>query len=134
MKGPVYRDTHEKQWALLLDLRNQISDYVSVLGLQVMADESEGYAFLRSLPVDDGVELPRLVARRVLPQPVPAAGLNRVRRGYERTRPLVPARSWSGYREMLQRAKGAIRRGLLTLSKAIGLEPLGMSRPSGLVA
>ncbi len=66
MKGPVYRDTHEKPWALLLDLRNQVSDYVSVLGLQVMADESEGYAYLRSLPVDDGVELPRLVARRPL--------------------------------------------------------------------
>lgn len=66
MKGPVYRDTHEKPWALLLDLRNQVSDYVSVLGLQVVVDESEGYAYLRSLPVDDGVELPRLVARRPL--------------------------------------------------------------------
>ena len=66
MKGPVYRDTHEKPWALLLDLRNQVSDYVSVLGLQVVVDESEGYAYLRSFPVDDGIELPRLVARRPL--------------------------------------------------------------------
>ncbi len=66
MKGPVYRDTHEKPWALLLDLHNQVSDYVSVLGLQVVVDESEGYAHLRSFPVDDGIELPRLVARRPL--------------------------------------------------------------------
>jgi uncharacterized protein (DUF2267 family) len=67
IKGPVYRDSHEKPWALLLDLRAQVSDYVSVLGLQVVVDESEGYAYLRSLPVDDDrVELPRLVARRAL--------------------------------------------------------------------
>jgi hypothetical protein len=67
MKGPVYRDTHEKPWDLLLELRGQVSDYVSVLGLQVVVDESEGYAYLRSVPADDGaVELPRLVARRAL--------------------------------------------------------------------
>jgi hypothetical protein len=66
MKGPVYRDTHERPWSLLLDLRSQVSDYVSVLGLQVVADESEGYAYLRCLQVDDGVELPRLIARRPL--------------------------------------------------------------------
>ena len=67
MKGPVYRDSHEKPWALLLDLRSQVSDYVSVLGLQVVVDESEGYAYLRSRPVDDnGVEFPRLIARRPL--------------------------------------------------------------------
>ena len=58
MKGPVYRDTHEKPWALLLELRSQVSDYVSVLGLQVVVDESEGYAYLRSLPVDDGSSCP----------------------------------------------------------------------------
>ena len=39
---------------------------MSVLGLQVVVDESEGYAYLRSRPVDDGAELPRLVARRPL--------------------------------------------------------------------
>ena len=42
------------------------SDYVAVLGLQVVVDESEGYAYLRSRPADDAVELPRLVARRTL--------------------------------------------------------------------
>jgi hypothetical protein len=38
-----------------------------VLGLNVVIDEAEGYAYLRSRPVDDDVpEFPRLVARRAL--------------------------------------------------------------------
>lgn len=66
-KGPVYRDTHDKAWDLVLALRSQVDDYVAVLGLQVVVDDSEGYAYLRSRPVaDEGVELPRLVARRAL--------------------------------------------------------------------
>jgi hypothetical protein len=66
-KGPVYRDTHEKVWDLMLSLLSQVDDYVAVLGLQVVVDESEGYAYLRSRPMtDDGAELPRLVARRTL--------------------------------------------------------------------
>jgi Domain of unknown function (DUF4194) len=67
LKGPVYRDTHERVWHQLLALRHQITDFVAVLGLVVMIDEAEGYAFLRSRPdevVDD--EVPRLVARRSL--------------------------------------------------------------------
>ena len=66
LKGPIYRDTHEKPWALLLVLRNQVADYVSVLGLQVHVDEAEGYAYLRSTPDDEPGEVPRLVARRPL--------------------------------------------------------------------
>jgi Domain of unknown function (DUF4194) len=68
MKGPIYRDVHEKYWGLLLGLRNQVGDYVSVLGLSVVVDEAEGYAYLRSQVVDqDATEFPRLVARRTLP-------------------------------------------------------------------
>ena len=67
MKGPVYRDTHEKIWGLVLSLRHQVSDHVEVLGLQVVVDESEGYAYLRSRPaLDDTDEFPRLVYRRTL--------------------------------------------------------------------
>ena len=67
-KGPLYRDTHEKAWSLLLNLYSQVSDYVAVLGLQVVVDESEGYAYLHSRPAgDDTTEIPRLVARRSLP-------------------------------------------------------------------
>jgi len=71
MKGPVYRDQHEKVWRHLLGLRAAVSDYVAVMGLQVIVDEAEGYAFLRSRPDDDGEDgPPRLVARRALSFPV----------------------------------------------------------------
>jgi hypothetical protein len=67
MKGPLYRDSHDKFWGLLLGERNNVSDYVAVLGLNVVVDEAEGYAYLRSQPADDDApEFPRLVARRTL--------------------------------------------------------------------
>ena len=71
MKGVVYRETHERAWRDLLALRAQVADYVAVLGLEAVVDESEGYAFLRSAP-DTAAEQdgrpapPRLVARRSL--------------------------------------------------------------------
>jgi hypothetical protein len=66
-KGPVYRDTHEKVWELLVNLLHQVSDYVGVIGLQAVVDEAEGYAYLRSHPSDDDLpDTPRLVARRTL--------------------------------------------------------------------
>jgi hypothetical protein len=69
MKGVVYRDTHEKAWQHLLALQPQVRDYVAVLGLLVVIDEAEGYAFLRQRPADDpaeGKSLPRLIPRRSL--------------------------------------------------------------------
>jgi hypothetical protein len=68
MKGVVYRDTHDKAWQPLLLLQPQVKDYVEVLGLQVVVDESQGYAYLRQRPVDDddSQQIPRLVARRSL--------------------------------------------------------------------
>jgi hypothetical protein len=69
MKGVLYRDVHESQWRQLLQLQPQVRDYVAVIGLTVVVDESEGYAFLRSLPAldrDDGRTVPRLVPRRSL--------------------------------------------------------------------
>lgn len=67
MKGVVYADTHEKVWRHLLPLQAQVRDYVAVLGLNVVVDESEGYAFLRSRSDDDDDRaIPRLVPRREL--------------------------------------------------------------------
>lgn len=68
MKGVVYADTHEKVWRHLLPLRAQVRDYVAVMGLTVVVDEAEGYAFLRSLPEDEDGEraIPRLIPRRAL--------------------------------------------------------------------
>lgn len=68
MRGPVYRDTHELVWAHVLRLRRDVGDYVSVLGLNLIVDEAEGYAYLKSRPVgEEDPDLPRLVARRTLP-------------------------------------------------------------------
>lgn len=68
MKGPVYHDANERVWQTVLSRRREVADYVSVIGLETVIDEGEGYAFLRSRPVeDDDPELPRLVARRTLP-------------------------------------------------------------------
>jgi hypothetical protein len=68
MKGVVYRDTHQKAWHSLLELQPQARDYVEVLGLQVVIDEAEGYAFLRQRESDpdDPDALPRLIPRRAL--------------------------------------------------------------------
>ncbi|MDQ3764620.1 MAG: DUF4194 domain-containing protein [Actinomycetota bacterium] len=69
MKGVVYRDTHEKVWRYLLPLQAQLHDYVAVMGLTVVVDEAEGYAFLRSKPdIDDDehAAIPRLIPRRAL--------------------------------------------------------------------
>ena len=53
MKGVVYRDAHERIWHQLLGRRHPVGDYVDVLGLEVVIDEAEGYAYLRSRPVEE---------------------------------------------------------------------------------
>ena len=71
MKGPVYEQQHDTVWRHLLQLRSRVNDYVSVIGLTVVVDEVEGYAFLRSRPDDETDDAPpRLVARRSLSFPV----------------------------------------------------------------
>ena len=73
LKGVLYQETDASQWNALLNLQARVRDYVAVLGLELVLDESEGYAFLRSRPEDEnapGPKLPRLVARRPLSFPV----------------------------------------------------------------
>ncbi len=74
LKGVVYKDNDAHRWGQLLQLQARVRDYVAVLGLQLILDEAEGYAFLRARPENDADEssetLPRLVARRPLSFPV----------------------------------------------------------------
>lgn len=72
LKGVQYREQDERGWSDLLALQTHVRDYVKVLDLELVLDEAEGYAFLRSRPVpdDDAPRLPRLVARRPLSFPV----------------------------------------------------------------
>lgn len=74
LKGVLYREGDERLWGTLLDLQARVRDYVSVLGLELVLDEAEGYAFLKSraeTAEDEAApKLPRLVARRPLSFPV----------------------------------------------------------------
>ena len=68
LKGVIYRDRDGRLWSALLNLQAQVRDYVTILGLELMLDEAEGYAFLRSKPPapDQEETMPRLIARRPL--------------------------------------------------------------------
>ena len=70
LKSVQYRNDDERQWAALLNLQARVREYMAVLNLDLVLDEAEGYAFLKSRadPVDDDPvpRLPRLVVRRPL--------------------------------------------------------------------
>lgn len=74
LKGVQYREQDERQWAALLNLQARVRDYVAVLNLELVLDEAEGHAFLKSRPQpaedDPSPRLPRLIARRPLSFPV----------------------------------------------------------------
>ena len=74
LKGVIYREGDEQLWGSLLNLQARVRDYVAVLGLDLVLDEAEGYAFLRSRPDPADEEgtprFPRLIARRPLAFPV----------------------------------------------------------------
>jgi len=77
LKGVIYRDEAGARnaglWNGLLELQARVRDYVAVLGLELVLDEAEGYAFLRARDREEGettAALPRLVARRPLSFPV----------------------------------------------------------------
>lgn len=74
LKGVQYREQDERQWASLLSLQARVRDQVAVLHLELVLDEAEGYAFLKSRPEpsddDPAPKLPRLIARRPLSFPV----------------------------------------------------------------
>lgn len=73
LKGVLYRDDDGPLWQSMLSQQAHLRDHVSVLGLELILDEAEGYTFLRSVPdnPDDATPaLPRLIARRPLSFPV----------------------------------------------------------------
>lgn len=74
LRGVIYRESDERLWGSLLELQSRVRDYVAILGLDLVLDEAEGHAFLKSRPEpadDSGTpRLPRLVARRPLSFPV----------------------------------------------------------------
>jgi hypothetical protein len=72
MKGVVYQESDPGTWQALLNLQARVREYIAVLGLDLVLDEAEGYAYLRQRPAaaEGETELPRLVPRRQLSYPV----------------------------------------------------------------
>ena len=74
LKGVLYREEDERLWASLLRLQSPVREQAAVLLLDLLIDEAEGYAFLKSRPdpdeSDGAPRPPRLVARRPLSYPV----------------------------------------------------------------
>ncbi|MFT5657577.1 MAG: hypothetical protein ACI9KN_000850 [Gammaproteobacteria bacterium] len=77
LKGVVYQDRDASRWKQLLGLQAAVRDYMKVLGLELMLDEAEGYAFLRTRinadadePDANNTSAQRLIARRPLSFPV----------------------------------------------------------------
>lgn len=69
MKGVIYEEEDRPLWQTMLGQQAFVRDHVGVLGLDLVLDEAEGYAFLRQRQANEEDEekaLPRLVARRPL--------------------------------------------------------------------
>jgi hypothetical protein len=71
LRGITTREDNPELWHSLLEMQARVREYFAVIGLELMLDEAEGYAYLRQRPAaPNEPELPRLVARRQLSYPV----------------------------------------------------------------
>lgn len=74
LKGVLYRDDRPADWTSLIRHQARARDHFAIIGLDLVIDDAEGWAFVRSRPtVDelrDDVAIPRLVTRRELSYPV----------------------------------------------------------------
>jgi hypothetical protein len=70
-QGVLYRESDAPLWQPLMDLQGRVRDYCATVGLELILDEAEGYAYLRHRVTAPGEpELPRLIQRRQLSYPV----------------------------------------------------------------
>lgn len=71
MKGVTFAEADPALWQSILGLQPRIRDHVTVLGLELLVDEAEGFAYLRQRATPENEpELPRLIPRRQLGYPV----------------------------------------------------------------
>lgn len=67
MRGVIYREQDDTTWATLGRSAPPIRDHFAAIGVDVVVDATEGYAYLQTRPDVDGEDpLPRLVNRRTL--------------------------------------------------------------------
>lgn len=68
LKGVLWREDDHMLWTWLGQQQGRVRDHLSVLSIDLILDENEGYAYLRQrITNDETDELPRLVPRRQLP-------------------------------------------------------------------
>jgi hypothetical protein len=73
LKGVVYHEQSPTLWRDLLNLQGAARDHLRLLGLELIIDDAEGYAFLRQSDADApgaDEQAPRLIPRRPLSYPV----------------------------------------------------------------
>ncbi|NEW60434.1 DUF4194 domain-containing protein [Sulfurovum sp. bin170] len=62
--GVLYKNDNPKEWLELEKSFATISDYLKPLGVEVIFDEAEGYAYLQSLELEE--DFPKLLRKRTL--------------------------------------------------------------------
>lgn len=74
LKGALYRDDSPDDWTTLLRHQARARDHFALICLDLVIDEAEGWAFVRSRPTAEDapteIVVPRLVTRRELSFPV----------------------------------------------------------------
>lgn len=70
LKGVLYREQHPVVWHDLEALQAKVVDYFKTIGLELIIDTSEGFAYLRQAELPEEDEIPRLIQRRPLSYPV----------------------------------------------------------------
>lgn len=53
MQGVVYEESDPDTWSALLNHRPHVRDHFATIGVDVVIDDAEGYAYLRSQEPDD---------------------------------------------------------------------------------
>ena len=70
LKGVIYRQNDAALWNSLVEQYSRIQDLVNRLGVKLVTDDNEGYAYLRSLSEEEMPDIrhfpPRLMSRRQL--------------------------------------------------------------------
>ena len=68
LKGIFYKEENPKAWAELVERSySAVQEYFEVIGLELLIDESEGYAYLKSKEYEDeNFAPPKLVQKREL--------------------------------------------------------------------
>lgn len=67
MQSVVYKESDEDTWLTIERHGAAVRDHFATIGVELVVDDTEGYAYLRSRPEIEGEEaLPRLVRRRSL--------------------------------------------------------------------